>query len=420
MSLWYPFAVPVCLLACLSFTGMATAGLSGRVDALMQADNRAFADQGQLEGRGDLLFVDDEQGIRSGLSLALRRRDGDNQAHLYQLFVEKHIPQNLFSEQQLTVSLGRLQRADGLGFYTLDGAQLRLRGQRLSVSAYAGRPGRIEGFRSLSAQALYGADVHYPLPARAGMGPGTLRLGWQRLIDDRSVDRINAGWRTSAGKASVASLLQGTYLPAERRLENVQAYIESNVSKKSFARLRFETYTPSHARLSFHQRFYAHYALNGQMTLSGEWHHRPRRDVSGQLRLRHVWREDSQGGYANNGYGISLDASGRRPRGQTWGAQFDHLRLRNDQNTGLYFQLGTALSAKRRSVVSGVVQFQQRRLIGSNRVLGLEAQVEQAIRADLYASCFVSFIHNGNLQNEYRAGVRLSYLFDDRGLRVLP
>ncbi len=420
MPVLYLFAVPACLLVGLLFTGMAMAGLSGRVDALMQADNRAFADQGQIEGRGDLLFTDDTQGLRSGLSLALRRRDGVNEARLYQLFVEKRLPQTPLSGKQLDVSLGRLQRADGLGFYTLDGAQLRLQGQRLTINAYAGRPGRIEGFRRLDAQALYGADGHYPLPAQAGMGPGMLRLGWQRLVDERSVDRINAGWRASAGKASVASLLQGTYLPTERRLENVQAYVEGNVSKKSFMRLRFETYTASHFRLSFRQRFYAHYALNGQMTLSGKWHHRPRHDLSGQLRLRRVWRQTTQGGYANKGVGISLDVRGRRPRGQTWGAQFDHLRLHDDQNIGLYFQFGTALSAQRRSVVSGVVQFQERRLIGSNRVLRLEAQVEQAIRADLYASCFVSFIHNSNLQNEYRAGVRLSYLFDDRGLRFAP
>lgn len=416
----WSFCAPVCLLAGLFFSGTSTAGLSGRLDALMQADKRAFADQGQVEGRGDLLFVDDEHGLRSGLSLALRRRDGENEARLYQLFVEKRFLEPFVPEQQLHVSLGRLQRADGLGFYTLDGVRLRLQGRQLMINAYAGRPGRIEDYRSFNAQALYGAAVHYPLPARAGMGPGTLRLGWQRLVDDRFVDRINAGWRTSAGKASVASLLQGTYLPAERRLENVQAYVEGKVSKKSFARMRFETYTPSHDRLSFRQRFYAHYALNGQMTLRGEWHHRLRHDLSGQLRLRHVWRESSPGDYTNNGYGISLDANGRRPRGQTWAAQLDHLRLHDDQNTGLYFQLGAALSAKRRSIVSGVVQFQERRLIGSNRVLGLEAQVEQAIRAGVYASCFVSFIHNSSLQNEYRAGVRLSYLFDDRGLRGLP
>ncbi|MCF6209764.1 MAG: hypothetical protein L3J88_09410 [Gammaproteobacteria bacterium] len=416
----YPFFVPACLLAGVFFTGTATAGLSGRLDTLMQVDNRAFADQGQIEGRGDLLFVDDERGFRSGLSLALRHRDGDNSAHLYQLFVEKRVLKSFIPEQQFHVRAGRLQRADGLGFYTLDGAQLRLQGQRLGVNAYAGRPARIEDFRGLSAQALYGADAHYSIPAQAGMGPGTLRLGWQRRVDDRAVDRINAGWRTSAGRASVASLLQGTYLPAERRLENVQAYVEGNVSEKSFARMRFETYTPSHARLSFRQRFYAHYALNGQMALSGEWHYRLRHNLGGQLRLRHVWREDSQGDHANNGDGISLDASGRRPRGQTWAVQLDHLRLHDDQNTGLYFQYGASLSAKRRSIVSGVMQFQQRRLIGKNHVLGLEAQAEQAMRADLYASCFVSFIYNSNLQNEYRAGVRLSYLFDNRGLRILP
>ncbi|HEB93426.1 MAG TPA: hypothetical protein ENI94_08165 [Gammaproteobacteria bacterium] len=414
----YPFAVPVFLLAGLFFTGVATAGLSGRVDVLMQADKRAFVHQGQIEGRGDLLFADDEQGLRSGLSLSLRQREGGSEARLYQLFVETRFPQARLSDQQIHVSLGRLQRADGLGFYTLDGAQLRMQGQRLSINAYAGRPGRIEGFHSLSARALYGADVHYPLSVRSGKG--MLRLGWQRLADDRSVDRINAGWRTSAGNASVAALLQGSYLPAQGRLENMQAQVEGKVWKKSFARLRFETYTPSHFRLSFRQRFYAHYARNGQMTLSGEWHQRSWQDVHGQLRLRRVWREIARGGYANNGLGISLDASGRRPRGQTWAAQFDHLRLHDDQNTGLYFQYGTALTAQRRSIASAVVQFQERRLIGRNRVLGLEAQVEQAIRAGLYVSCVVSFIHNSNLHSEYRAGVRLSYLFDDRGLRLLP
>lgn len=420
MPVLYLFAAPACLLVSLLFTGMAVAGLSGRVDALMQTDNRAFADQGQIEGRGDLLFTDDAQGLRSGLSLALRHRDGDSQAQLYQLFVEKRLPQTLLSGEQLDVSLGRLQRADGLGFYTLDGAQLHMQGLRLSVNAYAGRPGRIEDFRGLSAQALYGVDMQYPIPAQAGMGPGTLRLGWQRLVDDRFVDRINAGWRTSAKKASVASLFQGTYLPVERRLENVQAYIEGEVSKKSFARLRFETYTPSNTRLTFHQRFYAHYAQERQMTLSGEWHQRAKRGVSGQLRLRRVWREDSQGGYANNGIGINLDVRGRRPRGQTWGIQFDHLRLYDDHNTAIFAQFGSSLSAKQRGMVSGVVQFQDRRLIGRNRVLGLEGKLEQVIRSDLYGSYFFSFIYNSHLQNEYRAGVRVSYFFDNRGLRFMP
>ncbi len=420
MPLSCPFVVPLCLLAGLSFAGMATAGISARLDALMQTDNRAFADQGQFEARGDMSYADAARKIRTGLSLALRRRDGVSEARLYQLYVEKGLSPGLLPEHRLVVGLGRFQRADGLGFYTLDGAQLRLRGPRLGAGIYAGRAGRIAGFRGLDAQTLYGADVRYALPAQPGLGPGTLRLGWQRLVDVRSVDRITAGWRTSPGEAALTTLLQGSYLPAQRRLENVQAVVAGNLSEQFLARLRFETYTPSQARLTFRQRFYAHYARKGQMTLSGEWHQRLRQGVSGQLCLRRVWREAPEGGYTDNGHGLSLEAGGRRPRGRTWSAQFDHLRLRDDQNTGLYFQLGAALSARRRGAVSGVAQFQQRRLIGANRVLGLEAQVEQAVRAGLYASAFVSFIHNSNLHDEYRAGVRLSYYLDDRGLAVLP
>ena len=47
-------------------------------------------------------------------------------------------------------------------------------------------------------------------------------------------------------------------------------------------------------------------------------------------------------------------------------------------------------------------------------MLGAEASLEQQIRANLYAACFFSLVYNSHLRNEYRAGLRLSYLIDDR------
>ena len=408
-----PIPARACLLLCLLVAGPAAAGLSGRVDVLMQADNREFNGQGRLEGQGDVVYANARYGLRSGLSLALRRREGVDEAHLYRLFVEKRLVLRRFPERSLQLSLGRLQRADGLGFYTLDGAILQAQDGRVRVETYAGRPGRMEDYRGLTARALYGADVHYRIPARPWPWQGTARLGWQRIVDERHEDRINWGWQSLAAGGSRASLFQGTYLPAQRRLANLQARIQADITEQYLTRLDFETYRPDGASLSFRDRFYSHYALGGQQTLSGELHYRARRDLAGYLQLRQVWREAGQGGH-----GIGLHADGRLRRGQSWQAWIDRLVLGDDSSSGLYVQGSGALSSRRRITLSGAIQFQQRRPGGLERVLGLEARLQQALHADLHASCFASLVVNGRRQNEYRAGVRIAYFFDDR--RRLP
>ena len=395
---------------------LAFGGLYGKAELLMQTDNRVHGGEGMMEGRGDLAW-DDGHGMSGGLSLALRRRDGSGESHLYQLFVARRIeldPQG----QHLQLAVGRLQRADALGLYTLDGATAAWQGKTMTFQAYAGRPRRMEDYRGVSAQALYGIDAHYRLPANAV--PGRARLGWQRLMDGEHADRLNFGWQSAAVGRLPATLLQGFWLPGGSRLQDLQARIEGDLDKRTFARLEFESYRPDQRRLDFRERFYLHYALGEQRSLRAELQRRFAGAMRGLLRLSRVWRDDPRGEMRDRGHGLAAELDGRLPRGPFWRARLDHLQLEMDRRSALYLQGDGALDATRRLSLRAVLQWQDSALGGQNRALGLEAQAEQMLRGNLYASAFLSLIHNTRLADEYRAGLRLSWRLDDRLREVLP
>ena len=86
------------------------AGLYGRIDVRVQADNLYAESNGFVEELADVTYVDEQHGISSGLSMAFRQGD-ENEGNLYQLFLEKNLG------QYSSFTLGRMQRADSLGFW---------------------------------------------------------------------------------------------------------------------------------------------------------------------------------------------------------------------------------------------------------------------------------------------------------------
>jgi len=398
-------------------TGFAHAGISGRFETLIETHNRQFQNQNRIEERLDLVYDDPTSGLRGGLTLALSQwQNGQKKAAFSQLYLEKTL-----NDKGSWLSLGRFQRSDAFGFYTLDGVLLKHTVNRATLTFYGGVPGRIEEFRTIKGKALYGMDVQIPIPRFVSYTLDS-RFGWQRLEQHRDVDRINIGLRgvhqqTPHLFSPSMFSLTGSYLVNRHVWESVQlsAYKDVEHNTQS-ARLRidYETYEPDEDVLTFKDRFYRLYARGRQSQLKTGYQFKQGYHYTWSLSGRRIARE-----FGGHGYGTMVIMDYHSNQGWQLTAQFDRLLLINEQLNSLYFDLRKSLSSKMRGTLSTVLQQQYKQLTGNNRSAGIEMRLERRIKfkilpSALWFSAQASTIHHSQLNNEFRIAVRLSYSFDDR------
>jgi len=400
----------------------AHAGVSGRFETLIEQDNRQFQNESGIEERLDLVYDDLASGLRSGITLALSQRQGEQRETLGQLYLEKKL-----NDKGSLLSLGRLQRSDAFGFYTLDGLLFKQVANRTTLTLYGGVPGRIEKFRSIEGEALYGFDVKIFVPRFAQYALDG-RFGWQHLKQHHTVDRLNIGWRgvhqqTPTLFSPSMFSLSGSYLINENVWESVQlsAYrdfenvgsIENNAPP---ARLRvdYETYEPGKDELTFKDRFYSLYARGRQSQFKTGYQFRQGQQHTWSISGRRITRE-----FGGNGYGAVATMDYHSDRGWQLTTQLDRLVLVDERISRFYFEAQKSLSSRMRGTLSGVLQQQQKRLTDRSHGAGIEVRLERHVKfnilpSPLWLSVQASTIQNSQLANEYRIAVHLSYHFDDR------
>ena len=397
---------------------LAQAGLSGRFETLVKRDNHQLQDTGAIEERLDVHYDDPASGLRCGLTLALSQGEGRHDESLHQLYVEKTL-----NDQGTQLSLGRMQRSDALGFYTLDGVQFNYVTDVARLTLYGGVPGRIEAFRSIDGDALYGFDLQAAfrqLQRYALNG----RIGWQRLQRDHSVDRVNAGWRGVHQQQATqlfpsAYSLTGTYLLEDATWETIQIDVYRDFETGARLRVDYETYEPGTEELTFKDRFYSLYARGRQSQFKAGYQFQQGRRRTWSVSGRRVARE-----FGGHGYGAVATMDYRSDRGWRWLVQLDRLELAEERVNGAYFEIDKPLSSMVRASLGGVFQQQRKQLTGDNRTLGIEAQLERRIKLDmlpsaLWFSAEARYIQNSRLTDEYRIAVRMIYSFDDRTREAL-
>ncbi len=393
--------------------GAAQAGISGRFETWVEQDNRQLHSESGFEERLGLLYNNPASGLRSGLSLALSQRQGKRDETLTLLYLEKPL-----NDKRTLLSLGRLQRSDAFGFYTLDGLLFKQIISRATLTLYGGVPSRIEGFRSVDGEALYGFDVqtsavqfnNYKLDSR---------FGWQRLKQSNTVNRVNIGGRGIHQQTAIALFpsafsFAGSYLVGEQTWESVQLNAHRDFENNMRLRMDYETYQPDKDELTFKDRFYSLYAHGRQSQFKLGYQLNQRQQHTWSLSGRRVTRE-----FGSNGYGLVATMDYRSDHGWRLATQFNHLALADERLNGLYLEAEKALSSMVRGTLSGVFQQQQKRLTGDNRSTGIEARLERRVKlkvlpSALWFSAETIYIHNSRLVNEYRIAMRLSYSFDDR------
>ena len=381
--------------------GPGWAGMIGNFDSRVQVDNRYFDGRLTLEQRGEITLHDRSQQVRMGASFALRQRDErGGEVRINRLFAGKRFP-----AAGVELTLGRTERSDSLGFYTLDGVILDWSGERLGFHFYAGIPGRIDDYRSIEGEALHGIELHFH-PSGTHRFLRQARLGWQHYRDETSSDRLSWGMAART-KRQIAYLFTGVYAVQEARFEEISGQFRGEAGSKGTWQLSGQIWQPRRPWLTFRERFYSLYARGRQSVVRGDLHYRPRKRVVWSLSGRHVAREQG-----DTGGGLSAGAELRGDSGWRREFQFTLLRLGDEVTGGAWFQFGKPVSSRSRVTLRTALQYQNKALYGVDRSAGAELDMEQMIRADLYFSLFASYLWNSRLDDEYRAGARLTWYLD--------
>ena len=386
--------------------------LSGRIESLADVDNRRFGSEHLLEQWADVQYSDTRRELYSGLNLSWRQRGGHAALKVRQLFIEKGLPGH-------TLRAGRMQRSDALGYYNLDGLALTSPVHAATLEVHAGVPRRIEDYRTVEGDALYGLTLRFgdgttsltTLPGEFALQRA--RLGWQRFKNGQSQERIAFGFsaRHQEGAATYPASLgfSGGWLLDSRTLEELVAQLEVNTGKDSRLRLAASVFEPERPFLDFRERFYSLYALGRQTTLQSSYHARLHRETEWSVTGRYLAHEEGA-----NGFGLSAGASMRKPTGLESEVRVDALQLDNDRVVTFFLGGSAPLDSRLQLDLAGALQFHDKALTGENAALAAEVKIEYMLGSGFYAAGYATFVFNSNLDEEYRLLARLSWYFDEQ------
>lgn len=397
------------------YASSSSAGFYGRLDSRLQSDSYYDDSDVFFQQYAELHYEDKSRAIESAMNLSLRQDEGaKQQVQLYQLYLEKRDIDSATSYR-----LGRFERADSLGFYTLDGVVLDSVREGYSLAIYAGQPQQIDEFDDISGDAVYGVEFQF----RNLLTPANTRdnefqrsyasIGLQRL-DEGGEHETRLDWGLSlrgdidSAESSAFGLdMNAVYLMSERDFESIGLELFSDIQPDQRVLLDYDSFRLSKPYLSFSERFYSLYALGRQSNLSVIYQLNPAQMHQWQVRARMVRRE-----LGENGYGLTLGYLQRSDSGENYRTQLDYLKLDQDMALSLYGSCHYSISAVTRARFGGALQHQDKWLTGSNDTLAFEARVERFMSSGVYLSVSASRIENSHADDDYLFALNLSYRFE--------
>lgn len=370
----------------------ALAGVEGRLETSVEADNRLNYGSAYVEEQADFVYRDREGNLTSGFSGAVRLGDEEFDGEIYHLYLDKGVGHGL------TLKAGRFERGDGSGYHTIDGAAVRGASRGISLEFYGGRPERIEDYSSASADMVIGGDGVFTGDKLTG------RLGYQRFNDNDVSERLMLGVRTSERWNKALTLAAaGTYLTETGGLETFDAEIEGRPAERSLLVLSYSLYEPDKQVESFRERFYREYATGREEEIKAGVHYHTEQGVDAFGRVRRVSRNPE-----NHGYGGTIGAGVRSSGGTEVRGEVDTLYLEGEKAVSLYLTSSVPLAYDALIRVEMAVQRQKKRTTGENNAYGFDAEFRKMLKGNLYVSGYGMYISNSCMDDEYRAGLRVT------------
>ncbi len=345
-----------------------------------------------------------------GTTLLNRQRNKESEQQLQQLYIEK-------SRGNSSLLIGRTERYDSLGLYTLDGGSFKIRHDGSLFELYGGKPSRIEGINNTPAEWLYGGRVllnhqlNWTLVDR--LESRFSLTSYQDHTGD-SATRFGFGLRSDGESGAphhdrLHLLLQGNYLIDKQHLETLHARAITVLDKQSDISFSYQRQQPDEEQPTLSGRFYSSYSRGEQSVMRLSYNQRHLNGVDWSLTGRKVFHA-----YGASGAGANAALRWRQTDGVRWQTEGDWIALGDEQIGTLYVRRSANLSPKKRLTLGGVFQ-QQLQLYGdNNRGVGIEAKWEQLLSSELRFSLSAKRMKNTHACDDFQLAARLSYRFDDR------
>jgi len=403
----------------ISYSPVVHSLISGKLDTLLETDQTSYYSRSRIEEQADINWSNKKNNMNAGFQFDLGHEDIEQRSPV-DAQTELQINQLFFNHQaaDINYTVGRFNRSDMLGFYTLDGLTVKHTGKSWQTGFFAGRPIQIEDYNLIDAGKTYGLDINQQ---SSFINNSTVQhinsyIGWQQLQDDVTQNYIHWSFlgkgETSTNRPKqIEMFFSGSYLVENASAESINAGAQVFSKELGMARMSYTSWNPEQANLSFKEQFYSVYAKGKQSTLQADYSYNYMWNRQFYLRGRKVWRE-----FGNNGYGVTagFEQKVMANKNTGWQAQWDSLVLKDDVIHSLYAGINKDLSATFRGQLNTALQYKKNTLTENNSLIALEAVAQQMLDSDLFIDFNARYIYNDKLKNEYRIGFRLSYRFDNR------
>ena len=392
---------------------------SGSLKTKIQADNRytRYTDESRVFGElWGSVEVFDNKSWKVALDFVSRESIEEGfEAEVFQFYVQKEL-----TALNSKIKAGRFDRADSLGFYSLDGASVQYQMPKgFTLEVYGGRPLRQEDMKSVTGEWVYGIELNslQKLNWHNKLLPidtWSTRLGFQQFHDQHTSTRISFG-NILAGQYKL-SYLQAYEFSFMATLETESGAFEElftslllDITDNSRIRLNYSIYEPKSFYPTFKEKFYSHYFSGKQDLLVLSFNQK----LSSTLDYHLSGKRAARAGKQYIGYGFDMGINSQYFSSWRLSADFDMLEFGDSSSYNLYFGSEYSLSARSLLSLNLAYSLDDSALYAQNKAAGTELKFRYKILKDLFMDLAGSYIVNSRLNNEYLAGVQMTWYFDN-------
>ena len=386
--------------------------VSATLETKFQVDNR-FTENPRVLGEfwGDARLFSHAQDWQMQVSATQRISSlaNDSQGKLYQAFLDKH-----FQLLDSHLRLGRFQRTDVSGFYTLDGAQFDYRLSGWHWQLYGGSPHRMDHMQSVDGDYVFGVAGEYQqkLDWRWGwltLSSFSFRSGFQQFKNGRISRRLRGGVNytgTLAGRAFETGV-NTLYRFDRHAFEDVFFNLRLDLTDNLRFRGNYEYYRPRNPFPTFRERFVSAYALGEQSLFRAELHHRPTGKLHYFIGGQRATKADGR-----DGHGIRAGSDLVLPWEIRVNLLYGYLQLGEEQAHNVYGGITQPVTSRLEWHLNAALRREDKLFYGINWARGAEIGGRYMIDFSKVVILSFSYIANSKRRDDYVGALRFIYYFD--------
>lgn len=394
---------------------------SGVLKTKLQSDSRNLEESEFFGKVWGSLEVYDNKSWHGGLDFVTRLSDGTRglEAEIYQLYVRKEI-----KPLRSTVTAGRFQRADSLGYYALDGVDYQYdtydeEGRNgYAFHVYGGVPRRLEDARSVSGDWLYGAEVKWNEKIAwqsdyIHVDDVFVRAGFQQFNDIHTSTRFNiatlvAGTFPTKFLHNYELSLSGTYETRTNTFEDFMVNAMLDVTENIRVRTTYELYHPREPYITFREKFYSQYLFGRQDLLRISVHNQYNDQFEYHYGFKYARRSENN----DIGYGGNVGFTWNALTDMELAGELDYLELGEDKSENLYLSANYTVNANLMTGMNIALANNKKRIYGTNESAGLELNTQYRINSTLFLKLSGSYIWYSEIKDEYLGAIQLTWYLD--------